>query len=61
MLGNIELKVATCDDPLVPEDVHHKSIVISLSFVSLESLHVNPRLKYFYESGDYDNIILTLN
>lgn len=56
VLCNVDVLVSSCHDPLVPEDDHHKSLVVILDFDSCEPLKQNPRVKYLYHSGDYDGI-----
>lgn len=57
----IDLQVSSCSDPLVPEDSHHKSLDIIVTLNSFEPLKQNPRKKLFFESGDYENIKLSLD
>lgn len=61
VLSNIDLLISTCAEPLVPEDVHHKSLVINLKNVRSDPLLEKPRLKYFFESGDYEKIESYIN
>lgn len=60
VLSNIELKVAPCGDPLVAEDVHHRSLVIDVSLSSSKPLKDNSRKIYFYNIGNYEKINASL-
>ncbi|KAF9796051.1 hypothetical protein SFRURICE_006830 [Spodoptera frugiperda] len=52
-MSNDEVSVASCDDPLVPEDPHHKAICVSADFVEYHTLPARSRIKYQYVSADY--------
>lgn len=60
-LCNTQLNVCACDDPLVPEDMHHKAINVSLSLVEVRHLTPRPRTIYSYRSGNYDAINSSLH
>lgn len=53
VLSNDEVSVASCDDPLVPEDPHHKAICVSADFVEYHTLPARSCIKYQYVSADY--------
>lgn len=56
---NSLLRTLVCEEPLVPEDTHHRSLSIWLNYEKVDHLNSKPRLKYYFESGDYDNIKLS--
>lgn len=61
VLCNKYVCVSACDDPLVPEDLHHKSLDLTLTCDLDDSLETNRRLKYFYDKADYEAISSALN
>ncbi|KAA5586544.1 hypothetical protein F3G61_32230, partial [Pseudomonas aeruginosa] len=56
VLSNSKLEISVCDDPLVKEDVHHKSLNIFLSLTDIKQLIVQPRSKYCCHSGNFESI-----
>jgi len=48
--------VNVCDEPLVPENHHHKSLLINYSSLALPSAPVAPRLKRNFAAANYDRI-----
>lgn len=56
ILCNEYLSVTACDDPLVPEDAHHRSLNFIFQLPNVTPLKTNPRKKYYFESGNYDII-----
>lgn len=48
--------VSHCDDPLVPEDPHHKALSVIVPFMSDQTLPQAPRNIYAYNRGNYTQI-----
>lgn len=57
VLSNNEVTVNSCDDPLVPEDPHHRALCVTADFLQLHhSLPTRPYVKSLYNLADYDSI-----
>ncbi|CAH2095763.1 unnamed protein product [Euphydryas editha] len=61
VFANELLNIRWCSDPLVPENVHHKSLIITINNTKVKPLDVNSRIKYFYGSGDYKSFSSALD
>lgn len=61
IFSNNCLDTQICSEPLVPEDLQHKSLEILFTFSDSSSLKTNHRMKYFYNNGDYDAICSALD
>ncbi|KAL0822801.1 hypothetical protein ABMA28_004807 [Loxostege sticticalis] len=46
---------------MIPEDIHHKSLVVELSLGGIECLKTNTRRKYLYRLADYGKINSSLD
>lgn len=60
ILSNLLISVEPNDDPLVPEDAHHKALSISVPFQETPSLTNAKRKVFLYNRGDYDSINFAL-
>lgn len=56
VLSNDSVIVSHCDDPLVPEDPHHKALSVIVPFMSDQTLPQAPRNIYAYNRGNYTQI-----
>lgn len=56
VLANDAVVVTECDDPLVPIDPYHSSLLIGVQFVEIPLLKANSYIKYAYDKGNYDSI-----
>lgn len=61
VFSNDEIIVSCCDDPLVPEDPHHRALCVTAEFVELHRLPGRSYVKFLYKSADYENIKGELN
>ncbi|CAG9103056.1 unnamed protein product [Plutella xylostella] len=56
VLSNKNVSVKECLDPLVPEDPHHKALLIDIALSTTTPLPINPHTLYSYSRADYTNI-----
>ncbi|XP_022838042.1 uncharacterized protein LOC111365081 [Spodoptera litura] len=56
VLSNSEVRVDHCCDPLVPEDPHHKAILLSTNFMQPHKLPAKPIVSYNYRQANYTAI-----
>ncbi|KAJ0177822.1 hypothetical protein K1T71_006695 [Dendrolimus kikuchii] len=56
ILCNKSISVSACDDPLVKEDPHHKSLYVEFIFSSYKQLTSTSIMRYLYSAADFDSI-----
>lgn len=56
VFSNDPVVVRSCDDPLVPEDVHHKSLHVTTQCLENDKLQDNIKTSYNFKCGDYESI-----
>ncbi|CAF4919102.1 unnamed protein product [Pieris macdunnoughi] len=61
IFSNSPVNVQACMSPLVPEDEHHKSLILDIEFVEIHTLEQDKTLKFLYNRADFNSITSVLN
>lgn len=63
ILSNTDLQISTCDEPLIPEDFHHKSLDIRIDIIfhifCISCIYAE--IKICFETSNYDELRQYLN